>query len=116
VHFSIIKFLAIALLAAFVAAAAFFRRFLLTGEDPSDDGPRAVVAEFIGLWIGGFFLAWSFTVDTKHLQWTLRGVAIAAAIAGIALSVYFAGRTEVPEDSNEEPTGFKNDNTDLHLE
>jgi hypothetical protein len=116
VHFSIIKFIAIAVLAAFFAASAFFRRFLWTGEDASDDGPRAVIAEFIGLWVGGFFLFWSFTVDIKHMQWSLRAVAVAAAVAGAAFSVYFAGQTEVPEDSSKEPTGFKNDTTDLHLE
>jgi hypothetical protein len=66
--------------------------------------------------MGGFFSIWSFTVEGKHLQWTLRGVAIAAVVAGMALSGWFAGRTEVPEDSNGEPTGFKNDTPDLHLE
>ena len=43
-------------------------------------------------------------------------MAIATAVTGVVLSAYFAGQTEVPEDSNEEPTGFKNDTTDLHLD
>jgi len=93
-----------------------FRRAFRTGEDPSDDGPRALISEFVGLWIGGFFLAWSFTVISKNLQWTLRGIGIFAALVGLGLSVYFAGADEVSEDSAKEPTGFKNDSTDLHLE
>jgi hypothetical protein len=68
-HSSIIKFIAIALGAAFLAVLGLFRRAFRTGEDPSDDGPRALVAEFIGLWIGTFCLIWSFTVDGKNLQW-----------------------------------------------
>jgi hypothetical protein len=115
-HFSIIKFIAIALGAAFLAVLGLFRRALRTGEDPSDDGPRALVSEFVGLWIGAFFLIWSFTVEGKNMQWSLRGVAIAAGITGLVLSVYFAGSTEVPEESDKEPTGFKNDTTGLHLE
>jgi hypothetical protein len=96
-HSSIIKFIAIALGAAFLAVLGLFRRAFRTGEDPSDDGPRALVAEFIGLWIGTFCLIWSFTVDGKNLQWTLRGIAIAAGLAGLVLSLYFAGNPEVGE-------------------
>ncbi len=115
-HFSIMKFIAIAVLAAFLTVLGLFRRAFRTGEDPSDEGPRALVAEFVGLWIGTFLLIWSFTVEDRRLQWTLRGVAIATALAGLVLSVKFAGTTEIPEDPNKEPTGFKNDATNLHLE
>jgi hypothetical protein len=93
-----------------------FRRAFRTGEDPSDDGPRALISEFVGLWIGGFFLAWSFTVNSKNLQWTLRGIAVFAALVGLGLSVHFAGTQETPDDSVKESIGFKNDTTDLHLE
>lgn len=93
-----------------------FRRAFRTGEDPSDDGPRAVISEFVGLWIGGFFLAWSFTVNSKNLQWTLRGMAVFAALLGLGLSVYFSRTQGSPEDSANESVGFKNDTTDLHLE
>jgi hypothetical protein len=93
-----------------------FRRAFRTGEDPSDDGPRALMSEFVGLWIGGFLLTWSFTVMSKNLQWTLRGIGIFAALLGLGLSVYFAGSAEVSEESVKEPAGFKNDTTDLHLE
>ena len=46
----------------------------------------------------------------------LRIAAAVAALIGIALSVYFAATAEDPETPEKEPTGFKNDSTDLHLE
>jgi hypothetical protein len=58
----------------------------------------------------------SFTVDSKSLQWTLRGIAVVAALAGMFLSVHFANTTEVPETPDKDPTGFKNDSTSFHLE
>jgi hypothetical protein len=115
-HFSVLKFVAIAFGSAFCVVLGMFRDAFRTGEDPSDDGPRALIAQSVGLWIGFFLGIWSFTVDGKTLQWTLRGVAVLAGVLGLALSVYFAGTTEVPEASDKEPTGFKNDTTSLHLE
>jgi hypothetical protein len=115
-HLSIFKIVLFGAISALVAVAAIFRDTIRTGKDPSDDGPRALISEFLGFWIGGFFLIWSFTVDGKHLQWTLRGIAAIAAIVGIGLSVFFADKTEVPETPDKEPTGFKSDITSIHLE
>ena len=114
-HLSIIKFAVIAIGSAFFAVLAMLRHAISTGEDPSNDGPRALIAEFLGLWIGGFFLIWSFTVEGKTLQWRLREVAAIVALSGLGLSVYFATTTEVPEISDSEPTGFKKDTTSLNL-
>ena len=115
-HLSIFKFVVIAVGSALGAVLGMFRRAFRTGEDPSEDGHRALISEFLGLWIGIFFLIWSFTVEGKTLQWTLRGFAALVAIAGLSLSVYFTNTTEVPEGSDKEPTGFKNDITSIHLE
>jgi hypothetical protein len=115
-HFSILKLVAIALISAVIAVAAIFRSAFWTGENPSDDGPRALIAEFFGFWIASNFLGWSFIADGKPLQWTLRGAAAAVALAAIGLSAYFANTNEVPETPDKEPTGFKSDTTDLHLE
>src|SRR6266568_799185 len=112
---SILKFVALAVGSAFIAILSVFRGALRTGEDPSDDGPRALISEFLGFWIGSFLLLWSFTVDGKTQQWTLRGIAALAAIASIGLSNYFSNSTEVPESAAKEPTGFKNDVTSIHL-
>jgi cell division protein FtsW (lipid II flippase) len=115
-HFSILKFVAIALLSAVFAVMGMFRNAFRTGENPSDDGPRAFIAQSVGLWIGMFLCIWSFTVDGKTLQWTLRGTAIFAAVVGLGLSAFFANTTEVPETPDKEPTGLKNNTTSLHLE
>ena len=115
-HLPILKSVVITLASALAAALAMFRYAFDTGESPSADGPRALVAEFVGYWIGFILLVWSFTVEGKTVQWTLRGVAASAALAGILLSTYFSDTTEVPETPDKEPTGFKNDTTDLHLE
>jgi hypothetical protein len=115
-HFSIVKIVIIAAGSALGAVLAMFRRAFNTGEDPSDDGPRALIAEFLGLWIGFISLIWSFTLGGKTLQWTLRCVAITSGLLGLGMSVYFASMTEVPETSDKQPAGFKSDTTDLHLE
>ena len=99
-----------------MAVLIIFRDALRTGEDPSDDGPRALIAQSLGLWIGCNLLGWSFIVDGKFTQWALRGAAVAAALAGAGLSAHYANTTEVPETPDEEPTGFKSDATDPHLE
>jgi hypothetical protein len=115
-HLPILKFAVIALASALFAVLAMFGHAFQTGGSPSDDGPRALIAEFLGLWIGFSFLVWSFTVAGRTTQWTLRGMAVFAALAGFALSTHFSDTTEVPETPDKEPTGFKNDTTDLHLE
>ncbi|MEI9969246.1 MAG: hypothetical protein WDM87_11730 [Terracidiphilus sp.] len=98
-----------------MAALGIARYAFITGEDPSDDGPRALLAEFLGYWAGGFFLFWSFFAQGKFLPWTLRGVAIALALTGLILSLRFASPNEASEARDKEPTGFKKDTTDLDL-
>jgi hypothetical protein len=115
-HFPILKFALIVAASAFGAALAMFRYAFDTGEPLSDDGPRALIAEFFGLWIGLSLFIWSFTVAGKAVEWTLRSVAAFCLIAGYGLSAYFGNTTEVPETSDKEPTGFKNKTTELHLE
>jgi len=115
-HFSVLKLVGIAVLSAVFAAALIFRDALRKGEDPSDDGPRALIAQFFGLWIGFNLFGWSFIVDGKTASWTIRGIAVVVMLASIWVSTYFAETTEVPETPDKEPTGFKSDSTDLHLE
>lgn len=115
-HLPILKLVVIAGASALGAVFSAFRHFFWTGEDPADDRPRAVISEFLGTWLGLFFLIWSFTAEGRSLQWTLRGVAALAAIVGIGLSVNFGNPTEVPESPDKEPSGFKNDLTNIHLE
>jgi hypothetical protein len=115
-HLSLIKFVAIVVGSAVAAVLGMLRDTLRFDEDPSNDGPRALIAEFLGFWIGGFFLIWSFAVPGTSLQWTLRAVALVVALAGLGLASYFAGTPEVSEAPAKEPTGFKNDTTSLHLE
>lgn len=115
-HLTITKFVLLVFGSALFAALGIARYAFLRGEDPSDDGPRALVAEFLGYWAGTFFLLWSFFVPNKSLQWTLRGIATVLALTGIAFSVHFGSTTEVPETPDKEPTGFKNNSTDLRLE
>jgi hypothetical protein len=115
-HLSILKVVLIAVVAALVAGLAVFMYSIRFGEDPSGDGPRALISEFLGYWIGGFLLICSFMVEGMHLQWKLRGVAALAVVAGVGLSFYFANTAEVPETADKEPTGFKSDTTSIHLE
>jgi hypothetical protein len=103
-HFSVLKLVGIAVFSAFASALIIFRDALRAGEDPSDDGPRALIAQFFGLWIGCNLIGWSFFVDGKHVQWALRGAAVAAALAGAGLSMHFSNTTEVPESPDKKPT------------
>ncbi len=99
-----------------MAGLAILRYAFRSGEDPSGDGPSVLIVEFLGFWAAAFLLGWSFTVTPGPVLWTLRIAAAVAALIGIALSVYFAATAEDPETPEKEPTGFKNDSTDLHLE
>jgi hypothetical protein len=114
-HVSILKLVVFAVLTAFMAALAIFADAFRTGDSPSDDGPRALIAEFCGIWAGIFLFFLSFSAETVRLQWWLRGLAAVAALIGIGLSVYFADSTEVSETPDKEPTGFKSKLTDLNL-
>ena len=85
-------------------------------KDPAVDGPRALIAEFFGLWIAFSFLAWSFmTEGSVRIQWILRGIAAGSAIISFTLASWFAGTPEVRESLGEEPTGFDKSITTLKL-
>jgi hypothetical protein len=114
-HF-LLKLIGIAVFSAIAAVAYLFRDAFRKGEDPSDDGPRALIANFLGLWTAMGLFIWSFTIQNRVSEWTLRVVALAAGIAGTVASDHFASTTEVPETPDVEPTGFKNSTTRLHLE
>jgi hypothetical protein len=115
-HLPIVKIVVVAIASAFGAVLGIFRYAFINGKSPSEDGLRALIAEFLGDWIGCFFLIWSFTVAGKTLQWEIRGAAIVAVLIGLGLSAYFTNATEAPDTTDKEPTGFKNNSTSLHLE
>ena len=115
-HPSILKLASVVVLSAFVAVAFMFRYAFRTGESPADDGPRALISEFCGLWVGSFLLLLSFAGGTQLFHWCLRAAAAVAALCGFWLSSHFADTTEVPQTPDKEPTGFKNNSTELHLE
>jgi hypothetical protein len=112
----LLSFLGIALLAAALAAAAIAANALRIDKDPAIDGPRALLAEFFGLWIAFACLAWSFMVpDSPQFQWALRAVSAASAIIAFVLAAWFAGTPEVRVRLDEEPTGFETPITALQL-
>jgi hypothetical protein len=116
VHLSILKIVVFVVLSAFAAVAAMFRDAFQTGKSPSDNGPRAVISEFCGFWAGGFLLLLAFTSRTPTARWCLIAVSAVVGISGLLLASHFAETTEVPETADKEPTGFKNNTTELHLE
>ncbi len=68
----LLSFIGIGLLSAMLAVATIIGNAMRIDKDPSVDGPRALIAEFFGLWIAFAFLAWSFMIDSpEKLQWVL---------------------------------------------
>lgn len=113
----ILSFIGIGLLSAMFSVATIIGNAMRIDKDPAIDGPRALTAEFFSLWVAFAFLAWSFMVGgPSTLQWILRGVSASAAIIGFSLAAYFAGTPEVRVPLDEEPTGFANPITALHLD
>lgn len=113
----ILNFIGIGLLSAVLAIATIIGNAMRIDKDPAIDGPRALMAEFFSLWVAFAFLAWSFMVEgSGRLQWILWGVSASAAIIGLSLAAYFAGTPEVRIRLDEEPTGFANPITALHLD
>lgn len=113
---SILNFFGIAILSAVLAVATIIGNAMRIDKDPAVDGPRALKAEFFGLWIAFACLAWSFMIALPSmLQWILRGVAACAAIVAFSMAAYFAGTPEVRIRLDEEPTGFENHITALQL-
>jgi hypothetical protein len=112
----LLSFLGIALLAAGFATAAIVANAMRIDKDPAIDGPRALLAEFFGLWIAFAFLAWSFMIPgPPQLQWILRAISAGSAIIAFVLAAYFAGTPEVRVRLDQEPTGFDTPITALQL-
>lgn len=113
----VLNFVGTGILSAMLSVVAIIGNAMLIDKDPAVDGPRALLAEFFGLWVTFAFLAWSFMVaGPGNLQWTLRGIAAGAAVVTVALAAYFAGTPEVRIKLDRELTGFDNPVTSLHLD
>jgi len=69
----------------------------LTGRNPSDDPARAFLAEFLGLWIAGFFLVSSFLIDDVVAAWILRLLFFFSAVAALYVRATIIHATTVPE-------------------
>lgn len=111
-----LNFLGVGILSAILAAAAIACNAMRTDKDPAVLGPRALIAEFFGLWIAFTFLAWSFLIaGPAPVQWILRVIAGGAAVIGLMMAAYFAGTPEVRARLDEEPTGFEMPITALQL-
>ncbi len=112
-----LNFLGIGVLSAVLAVAAIICTALRIDKDPAVDGPRALISEFIGLWLAFTCLAWSFMIaGPANLQWTLRGLAVGAALVAFVFAAYFAGTPEVRIRLDEEPSGFDDPTTSLKLD
>ncbi|MGA8088240.1 MAG: hypothetical protein WCA10_13095 [Terracidiphilus sp.] len=112
-----LNFLGIGVLSAVLAVAAIICTALRIDKDPAVDGPRALISEFIGLWLAFTCLAWSFMIaGPANLQWALRGLAVGAALVAFAFAAYFAGTPEVRIRLDEEPSGFDDPTTSLNLD
>ena len=112
----VLNFLGIGILSAVLAVATIIGNAMRIDKDPAIDGPRALVAEFFGLWIAFACLAWSFMITgPETIQWFFRGIAGCTAILAFALAAYFAGTPEVDTRLDQEPTGFNVPITALQL-
>jgi hypothetical protein len=112
-----LNFFGIVILSAVLAVATIICTAMRIDKDPAVDGPRALISEFIGLWLAFTCLAWSFMIaGPANLQWTLRGLAAAAALVAFTFAAYFAGTPEVRIRLDEEPSGFDDPTTSLKLD
>lgn len=112
----VLNFLGIGILSAVLAVATIIGNAMRIDKDPAIDGPRALLAEFFGLWLAFACLAWSFMITgPEAAQWILRGLAACAAIFAFSLAAWFAGTPEVRVRLDEEPTGFEVPITALQL-
>jgi len=112
----LLSFLGIGLLTGLFAVATIIGTAMRLDKDPAVDGPRALIAEFFGLWIAFASLAFSFMVEGASTQWVLRGVAASAALIGFVFAAFFAGTPEVRVRLDQEPTGFETPITTLELQ
>ena len=104
----------IAVGAGMLAVFAVYAHAFLASRDLSDDGPRAFIAEFVGLWIACFFLVWSFLTESMLLEWLLQIAAAFFTFAAIVLRIGFVNPSPGPELVPRQPAGLENDTTDLH--
>jgi len=111
----VLNFLGIGLLTGLFAVATIIGTAMRLDKDPAVDGPRALIAEFFGLWFAFAFLAFSFMVEGVTTQWILRGVSASAALVGFIFAAFFAGTPEVRVRLDKEPTGFDSQITALEL-
>jgi len=112
----VLNFFGIGILSAVLSVATIIGNALRTDKDPAVDGPRALKAEFFGLWIAFACLAWSFMITGPvRIEWILRGIAACVAIFAFGMAAYFAGTPEVHIQLDQEPTGFENPITALEL-
>ena len=112
-----LSFLGVGILSAVLAVAAIICTALRIDKDPAIDGPRALISEFIGLWLAFTCLAWSFMIPgPANLQWALRGLALFAALIAFTFAAYFAGTPEVRIRLDQDPSGFDNPTTSLQLD
>jgi len=111
----VLSFLGIGLLTGLFAVATIIGTAMRLDKDPAVDGPRALTAEFFGLWFAFAFLAFSFMVEGVSTQWILRGIAACAALIGFIFAAFFAGTPEVRVRLDQEPTGFEAPFTALEL-
>lgn len=111
----VFSFFGIGLLTGLFAVATIIGTAMRLDKDPAIDGPRALIAEFFGLWFSFTFLAWSFMIDDSWIQWALRGMAAGAALIGFILAAFFAGTPEARVRLDQEPTGFDPALTSLEL-
>lgn len=111
----VLSFFGIGLLTGLFAVATIIGTAMRIDKDPAIDGPRALIAEFFGLWFAFAFLAFSFMVEDAKMQWTLRGIAAMAAVIGFIFAAWFAGTPEVRVRLDQDPTGFETPITALEL-
>jgi len=111
----ILSFLGIGLLTGLFAVATIIGTAMRLDKDPAIDGPRALIAEFFGLWFAFSFLAFSFMIEGATIQWIFRGIAASSALIGFILAAFFAGTPEVRVRLDQEPTGFDAPITALEL-
>jgi len=111
----VLSFLGIGLLTGLFAVATIIGTAMRLDKDPAIDGPRALIAEFFGLWFAFAFLAFSFMAEGATAQWVLRGFAASAALIGFIFAAFFAGTPEVRVRLDQDPTGFETPITALEL-
>ena len=111
----VLSFFGIGLLTGLFAVATIIGTAMRIDKDPAIDGPRALIAEFFGLWFAFAFLAFSFMIEDPSTQWILRGIAATAAIVGFIFAAWFAGTPEVRVRLDQDPTGFDTPITALEL-